>query len=99
DGQSKGVMGWNGSGPFKIFNNSIQAAAINVLFGGSDASAAALRPADLDFRNNYVPKDGARWRGPSVVAKTAFERKNMARVLIEGNRFETAWVPANGDGG
>ena len=99
DGESKGVIAWNGSGPFKIVNNFIQAAAINVLFGGSDASAAALRPADLDFRNNYVPKDAARWRGTSVVAKTTFELKNMARVLIEGNRFETAWVPANGDGG
>ena len=99
DGESKGVMAWNGSGPFKLVNNFIQAAAINVLFGGADASAAALRPADLDFRNNYVPKDAARWRGTSVVTKTTFELKNMARVLIEGNRFETAWVPANGDGG
>lgn len=99
DGESKGVIAWNGSGPFKLVNNFIQAAAINVLFGGSDANAAALRPADLDFRNNYVPKNAARWRGTSVVTKTTFELKNMARVLIEGNRFETAWVPANGDGG
>jgi len=99
DGESKGVIAWNGSGPFKLVNNFIQAAAINVLFGGSDANAAAVRPADLDFRNNYVPKDAARWRGTSVVTKTTFELKNMARVLIEGNRFETAWVPANGDGG
>ncbi len=99
DGESKGIVTWNGSGPFKIVNNFIQVAGINVMFGGSDANAPALRPADLDFRNNYVPKNVALWRSSSVVAKTTFELKNMARVLIEGNRFGPAWVPLSGDGG
>lgn len=99
DGESKALVAWNSSGPFKIVNNFMQAAGVNVMFGGSDANAPALRPADLEFRNNYVRKNAALWRSSSVVAKTTFELKNMQRALIQGNRFELAWYPVSGDGG
>ncbi len=91
DGESKALLAWNSPGPFKVVNNFLQAAAVNVMFGGSDPNNDTLQPADLEFRRNYVRKDETRWRFTIVMVKNNFELKNMSRSLVEGNRFEFSW--------
>ena len=60
---SQGIAGWNGAGPFKIINNYIEAAAENILFGGSDPGVTNLIPSDITVSRNYLTKPIA-WRNP-----------------------------------
>jgi len=91
---SQALVGWNGSGPFKIEDNYLEGAAENVMFGGADPSISGLVPSDIEIRGNTFAKnlrwnprdptyDGSRWS-----MKNLFELKNARRVLIEGNLFE-----------
>lgn len=96
--EAQAICGWNGPGPFLIENNYIQAAAINVLFGGADPTIPGLIPSDITFRRNHVTKS-LTWRlgnpayaGTAWLVKNLFELKNAQRVLIEGNVFEYSWV-------
>jgi len=91
DGESKTILIYNGPGPFKIVNNYLEAAAINILFGGQDPTIAGLVPSDIEFRQNYVRKNPA-WKSQSYVVKNLFEFKNARRALVEGNIFENSWA-------
>ena len=98
---SQAVAGGAGSiamGPFKIVNNYLEAAAENVLLGGSTATTT---PADIEVRHNHMFKPmiwmkgqpgsvGGRDGNPFIV-KNLFELKNAQRVLIEGNVLENTW--------
>jgi hypothetical protein len=95
---SQGIGGWNGPGPFKIFNNYIEAGAENFLFGGADPSIPNLVPSDLDFENNYLYKPRS-WRvgdpayaGKHWSIKNIFELKNTQRALIQNNIFDGSWA-------
>src|SRR5437867_1977999 len=92
-GESQAVAGWNGSGPFKIVNNYVEAAAVNLMFGGADPSIPNLVPSDIEIRNNYFFKPLS-WKGSSWTVKNLFELKNAQRVLVEGNVFENIWTAA-----
>ena len=94
DGQdSQAICGWNGPGPFVIDNNYLEAAAENVMFGGSDPAIRDLVPSDIRIRRNYVTKSLA-WRGSRWTVKNLLELKNARRVVIESNVFENNWVAA-----
>lgn len=98
---SQAVAGGAGSvamGPFKIVNNYLEAAAENILLGGSSATTT---PADIEVRHNHMFKPmiwkkgqpgyvGGRDGNPFIV-KNLFELKNAQRVLIEGNVLENTW--------
>ena len=88
-GNENAVGVWNGPGPIKIVNNRLEAAGIIVMFGGSDPGAAAMNPADLEFRGNLVSRPLA-WRNLYWV-RNLFELKNLNRALVEGNIFENNW--------
>jgi hypothetical protein len=90
---SQAIAGWNGPGPYLIENNYLEAAAENVLFGGSDPSIPNLIPSDITIRRNYFTKP-LEWRSQKWQVKNAFELKNARRVLVEGNIFENVWVAA-----
>ena len=60
---SQGIAGWNGAGPFRIENNYIEAAAENILFGGSDPATTNLVPSDITVMRNYLTKPMA-WENP-----------------------------------
>ena len=90
---SQAIAGWNGTGPYLIENNYLEAAAENVLFGGSDPSIPDLVPSDITIRRNYFTKP-LEWREQKWQVKNAFELKNARRVLVEGNIFEHVWVAA-----
>lgn len=53
---TQALMGWNGSGPFKIVNNFLEGPGENVIFGGSDPAIPNLVPSDIEFRRNHVFK-------------------------------------------
>ena len=43
---TQAICGWNGPGPFLIENNYLEAAAENIMFGGTDpTSRSSCRPA------------------------------------------------------
>ena len=90
---AQAIAGWNGSGPYLIENNHIEAAAENVIFGGADPSIPDLVPSDITVRRNVFTKPVS-WRAERWQVKNAFELKNARRVLVEGNVFENVWAAA-----
>ncbi len=99
---SQAIAGWNGPGPFAIVNNYLEAAAENVMFGGSDPSISNLVPSDIEIRNNVFSKKLS-WKagdpsyaGVGWAVKNLLELKNARRVLINGNTFERSWAAGQG---
>ena len=90
---TQAIGGWNGSGPYLIQNNHLEAAGENVMFGGADPSIPDLVPSDITIRRNLFTKP-LQWRQERWQVKNAFELKNARRVLVEGNIFEHVWVAA-----
>jgi hypothetical protein len=102
-GDSQAVAGGTGnypSGPIKIVNNFLEAAAEGTLFGGDVGTTV---PADLEFRRNHYWKPfqwqledsgyvaGTGGAGGSMIVKNHFELKNANRTLFEGNLLENVW--------
>jgi hypothetical protein len=90
DNDTQAVGGWNGPGPFKIFNNFLEATGENVMFGGGDPAVPDLVPSDIEIRRNIMTKR-LDWRANRVAVKNALELKNARRVLVEGNVLENVW--------
>lgn len=90
--ETNAIKGWNGPGPFKIVNNYLEAAAVNIMFGGVDPEIRGLVPSDIEIRRNHVSKQ-VKWKRVWMV-KNLLELKNAQRVLVEGNVFENNWVDA-----
>jgi hypothetical protein len=91
--ETHAIAGWNGPGPYLIENNHLEAAGVNVLFGGAEPYIAGLVPSDIVVRRNLITKKLA-WRSLPQVAKNLFELKNARRVLVEGNTLENNWADA-----
>jgi hypothetical protein len=97
---SQAILGWNGSGPFKIENNYLEGAGENVMFGGATPTIWNMVPADIEIRRNHFFKPLAwkigepNYEGTPWSIKNLFELKNARRVLIEGNLFENSWAHA-----
>jgi cellulose synthase/poly-beta-1,6-N-acetylglucosamine synthase-like glycosyltransferase len=95
---SQAIAGWNGPGPFRIENNTLEGAGENVMFGGADPSIQGLVPSDIEILRNHFRKPLA-WKlgepayeGTAWSTKNLFELKNARRVLVSGNLFEQNWV-------
>jgi hypothetical protein len=86
---TQAIAGWNGTGPYKIENNYLEAAGENLLFGGADPAIPDAVPADIEIRRNHLYKPVA-WQGVWSV-KNLFELKLGQRVLVEGNVLENNW--------
>ena len=84
---TQGLWAYNTSGPLRIFDDYIEAAGENVMFGGADSHAASLVPADIEIRSNYFFKPlsliGSQW-----TSKNLLEFKSAQRVLVAGNTFQ-----------
>src|SRR5208337_3354837 len=93
-----GGSGDNPSGPWKIEDNFLEAAAENILFGGAPAT---IVPSDITIQYNHfykvpqwqkgTPGFVGGYSGDPFVVKNHFEIKNASRVLLEANLFEYNW--------
>lgn len=61
DTDSQAIAGYNGTGPYTITNNHLEAAGENMMFGGADPAIVNLVPADAQIRRNLFTKSLA-WR-------------------------------------
>jgi len=95
------VGGGSGDDPIsvlKIYNNFLESAGENILFGGS---AAKQVPTDIEIRRNHLfrPmlwKEGQPGYTPTAsgdpyIVKNNCEFKNAIRVLFEANLLENTW--------
>ena len=98
---SQAVAGGAGNlptGPFKIYDNFLEASGENIIFGGS---ASTITPADIEIRRNHLFKPLTWMPGHSgfvggadgnpFIVKNHFETKNAKRILFEGNILENVW--------
>ena len=98
--ESQAIAGWNGPGPFAIENNYLEAAGVNLMFGGADPSIQGLVPADILVSGNHFAKPVRWWKehpdyeGTHWAVKNLFELKNARRVVVEGNLLEHNWLDA-----
>src|SRR5919206_308862 len=90
DQDAQAIAGWNGTGPYHIVNNYLEASGENVLFGGAAGHITNVNPADIEIRRNYFFKPPA-WRGVWLV-KNLLELKRAERVVIDGNLMENSWA-------
>ena len=90
NGDSQAILGYNGSGPFKIENNHLAAGHEVVMFGGGDPGITGLIPSDIELRHNHITRPLA-WRNKWQV-KNLVEMKNVQRILVEGNVVENTWT-------
>jgi hypothetical protein len=96
---SQAIAGWNGSGPFTIQNNYLEAAGENLLFGGADPSVANLVPSDILIRGNHFYKPLS-WRNeilpaPGGVRATAGGTGSLAAAT---HHFRVVALTASGTG-
>jgi len=88
---TQAILGWNGPGPFLIENNHLEAAAENIMFGGSDPVIPQLVPSGIRIRHNLITKPLA-WQTQSWTVKNLVELKNAKDVVVEGNTIENNWA-------
>jgi hypothetical protein len=89
---AQAIMGWNGSGPYWIENNTLQAATEVVVFGGGYAFTPNVIPADITIRHNHISRPDAHLG--LYLEKNLIEFKSGKRVLVEENVFERVWASA-----
>jgi hypothetical protein len=97
---SQAIGGWNGTGPYEIVNNYLEASGENVMFGGATTSIPNVVPSDIILRQNHFSKPLS-WKigdpsygGTPWIVKNIFELKNARRIVLEGNVFENCWAHA-----
>lgn len=78
----------------KAYNNFMEAAGENILFGGA---AAAIITSDVEIRLNHMFKPltwnplDKKFIGTRFTVKNNFELKEGQRILVEGNIMENTW--------
>jgi hypothetical protein len=60
---SQAIGGYNGTGPYRIINNYLEAAGENIMFGGDDPAVYNLVPSNIEIRRNHIYKPTS-WAGP-----------------------------------
>ena len=98
---TQAICGWNGSGPFTIQNNHLEAGTEIVAFGGATPSIPGLIPSNILVQNNEFYKPLSWWQGSVnyggmiVRAKNHLELKNAQNVTIQNNTFTNNFVGAD----
>ena len=90
--QSYAIGSFNGPGPFLIENNYLQAAGLNIIFGGATPAIPNLVPSDVTIKNNYLHKP-LEWKGVWTTVNL-LELKNARRMVISDNVLENNWPDA-----
>ncbi|MFL6464746.1 MAG: hypothetical protein ACJ73N_10105, partial [Bryobacteraceae bacterium] len=101
---TQAIAGWNGTGPFLIQNNFLQAGTEIVAFGGATPAIQGLIPSDITVQNNDFFKPTSWYAGSSdyagikVWAKNHFELKNAKNVTVQNNTFTNNFIQADQQG-
>jgi hypothetical protein len=91
DGQeTQAIAGWSGVKRLLVRGCVLEAASVNLHIGGTDPASESDIPEDVTVVQNYFYKRQQWWGWSNV--KNLFELKNVKKALVEGNRFEFAWV-------
>jgi hypothetical protein len=93
--ESQGFAAWDGAGPYTITDNHIEAASINILFGGSNSASAERMPADITIEGNTLRKP-LEWVGKGYAVKNCLELKQAVRFTIRNNLLENTWMDGQG---
>lgn len=88
---SQCTISWNSTGPILIENNTFEAASENIMFGGADPRIPGVIARDITIRRNHIAKPIA-WKGMGWNVKNLIETKSSARVLVEENVLDGAWL-------
>jgi hypothetical protein len=91
--ETHAFLAYDGAGPYTIVDNYLEAAGINIMFGGADSSAPDRIPADILVEANHITKRHE-WRGQARGVKNLFELKSAKRVTVRNNLFENNWSDA-----
>jgi hypothetical protein len=98
---TQAICGWNGSGPFLIQNNHLEAGTEIVNFGGARTAISGVVPSNITIQNNEFYKPTRYYAGSSdyagikVWAKNMIEFKNGQNVLIQNNTFTNNFTQAD----
>jgi hypothetical protein len=96
DQDTQAISGYGGPGPLMVYNNYLEAAAENILFGGTAPGIPDTIPSDISIIGNHLYKPLA-WRtfltpsGKRWLVKNILEIKSGRRIRIEGNVLENVW--------
>jgi hypothetical protein len=90
--ESQAIAVWSTDGPVEIVNNYLEAAAINILFGGA-GSFLRLVPTNCIVRGNHLNKP-LNWREENWTVKNLFEIKNGKNIRVENNLMTNNWAMA-----
>jgi hypothetical protein len=91
--ESHAIVAWDGAGPYTIRDNYLEAASINILFGGAQSSAEDHIPSDILVEGNHLSKR-LEWKDTGRAIKNLFELKNAQRVQVRNNLMEHNWPDA-----
>jgi hypothetical protein len=96
---SQAIAGWNGTGPYTIQNNYLEAAGENIIFGGAWSYIQQV-PSNITIVNNTLnkllswnPQDKS-FAGTAYTVKNLLELKNAQNITIDHNTLQNNWVSA-----
>jgi hypothetical protein len=89
---AQAICGWNGSGPFQVYHNFLQASGENLIFGGGRCMHPDRAPRGLHMRGNHSHKN-PEWRNllVEVRVKNHLQFKHMSDAIVEENLYENNW--------
>jgi hypothetical protein len=92
DGQdSQAIYGNNGSGPWTIDDNLLEASGENLMIGGDRAPIPNMVPENILIEGNTLRKP-LEWRAQPWDVKNLLELKTGRKVIIRGNVLENCWL-------
>jgi hypothetical protein len=98
---SQAFCAWDGAGPYNVFDNYLEAASENIMFGGANSAIAGNIPSDILVEGNDCVKR-PEWQTEGSVGKAIknlFELKSARRVTVRNNRFRGNWTDAQSGAG
>jgi hypothetical protein len=95
--EAQAIAGWNGTGPYYILNNYLEASGEDVIFGGAWSYIQQV-PSNITISDNtfskqlsWNPNDPS-YAGTPWVVKNLLELKSAQNVTVANNTFDNTWT-------
>ena len=88
--ETKAFLMQEGPGPVTLTDNYLEAASINIMFGGGDTSSSAHVPNNILIENNHLAKR-PEWGNGQYLVKNLIELKTATDVRVRNNLMESSW--------